>query len=379
MESFSSLTAYLDRITKEFDPGSDTVIRVGHREVYRYRPGYADVESKTPIKGDELYLMWSVSKVVTCAAFMTLVEKGVVRLDDPVAKYRPAFAEARCPDSPPVGDGMTVFNLATMTSGLTYDTDYPELLELKRRIGAPCPTVETAALIARQPLAFEPGTAWRYGLSHDVLAAVCEVAAGERFADYAKRVIFDPLGMKDSTYRPVAEKDKCRIATQYRWDEEKGGLVRTHNSCALVFGPEYDSGGAGLVCSVDDLAVFADALACGGTAENGVSIMKPETVDMWRENRIGTMILKYFDYLAGYGYGLGVRTMTFPEKVDGYAVRGEFGWDGAAGSVVIIDPKNRVSLVSARHLLESPGHTLESLRQYMYEGLVEEGIVSFSN
>lgn len=379
MNSFASLTEYLDGITRDFDPGSDTVIRVGHREIFRHVTGYSDVETKKPLGKDNIYLMWSVSKVVTCAAFMTLVEKGVLKLDDPVAKYLPAFAEARCPGSAPVGDRMKVFHLATMTSGLTYDTDYPELLELKRHVGAPCPTVETSALIARQPLSFEPGTAWRYGLSHDVLAAVCEVAAGERFADYVKRTIFDPLGMKDSTFRPVPEKDKCRIATQYRWDDEKKSLVRTNNSCALIFGDEYDSGGAGLKTTVGDLAVFCDALACGGVGENGARILKSETVDRWRENRIGSMILKYFDYLDGYGYGLGVRTMTDPEKVDGYAVKGEFGWDGAAGSVVIIDPANKVSLVSARHLLESPRHTLESLRQYMYEGLKNEGIVSFKN
>ena len=97
MAEFRALAEYLDELAERSDPGNECVVTVGHDEVFRHRAGYADVESKKPIEGGELYYMWSVSKVATSTAFMTLVERGEVSLDDPVAKYFPQF---RVPGAP---------------------------------------------------------------------------------------------------------------------------------------------------------------------------------------------------------------------------------------------------------------------------------------
>ena len=192
-----------------------------------------------------------------------------------------------------------------------------------------------------------------YGLSHDIVAAVCEIVSGMRFPGFVKARTFDPLGMKHSTF------------------------LLPENE---LFGDEYESGGAGLVSTASDCSLLAEALACGGEGRNGVRILKKETVDDMRRNRLSPELItskgfREFHYLKGYGYGLGVRTLINPHGIrDGYAVPGEFGWDGAAGAVLIADPVNKVSLFYVRHMLEGE-QALEDLRKRMYEGLFEAGLI----
>ena len=383
MAEFRALAKFLDELAEKTDPGNECIVTVGHEEVFRHRAGYADVESKTPITGDELYYMWSVSKVPTCTAFLTLVENGVVSLDDPVSKYIPEFASTRKfaeGGYAPVKREMKLFNLITMTSGLSYDSDFAAFMEMKKDPGNPIRTMDFARAAGSKILSFEPGQAWLYGLSHDILAAVCEAASGMRFSDFVKAKVFDPLGMKDSSFKPVSEDDKRRMATQYRYDWDRSIRVRTNNTNGFIFGDEYESGGAGLVSTASDCSLLAEALANGGVGRNGNRILKAETIDDMRRNRLSPELItskgfREFHYLKGYGYGLGVRTMINPHGIrDGYAVPGEFGWDGAAGSVLLADPENRVSLFYARHMLEG-GTELEDLRPRMYEGLFEAGLI----
>ena len=383
MAEFRSLAEYLDELAKKSDPGNECIVTVGHEEVFRHRAGYADAESKKPIAGDELYYMWSVSKVATSAAFMTLVESGAVSLDDPVSKYIPEFGSMkRFSDGGyvPVRTEMTLYHLITMTSGLSYDSDFAALAAMKKDPENHCFTLDVARATGSKILSFEPGQAWLYGLSHDIIAAVCVVASGMRFSDLVKAKVFDPLGMKDSTFHPIPEEDKARMATQYRYDWDRKIRVRTNNTNGFIFGDEYESGGAGLVSTASDCSLLAEALANGGEGRNGVRILKKETVDDMRRNRLTPELItskgfREFHYLKGYGYGLGVRVMINPHGIrDGYAVPGEFGWDGAAGAVLIADPVNKVSLFYVRHMLE--GETaLEDLRKRMYEGLFEAGII----
>ncbi|MBR6915822.1 MAG: beta-lactamase family protein [Clostridia bacterium] len=383
MAEFRALAEYLDELAERSDPGNECVVTVGHDEVFRHRAGYADVESKKPIEGGELYYMWSVSKVATCSAFMTLVELGEVSLDDPVAKYVPEFgAMRRISDggTVPVKTEMTLFHLITMTSGLSYDSDFPSLEKMKKDPGDPCRTVDVARAAGSKILSFEPGQSWLYGLSHDIIAAVCETVSGMRFSEFVKARIFDPLGMKDSTFHPISEKEKSRMATQYRFDPDRKIRIRTNNTNGFIFGDEYESGGAGLVSTASDCSLLAEALACGGECRGGGRILKKETVDDMRRNRLTPELItskgfREFHYLKGYGYGLGVRTMINPHGIrDGYAVPGEFGWDGAAGAVLIADPVNKVSLFYVRHMLEGE-QALEDLRKRMYEGLFGAGLI----
>lgn len=377
--NFDRLREHLDEMVADGVPGNDCIVTRDHEVLFRHRAGFADKEAGRPISGDELYLMWSVSKVATCTAAVKLIEDGVISLDDPVSKYIEEFGDlkkvVRGPDGSPEKyvtpeNELKVVHLFTMTSGFSYNIDTPAIKEFRQVSNGRCPTVGLARAIAKTPLEFEPGTSWMYGLSHDILAAVAEVASGVRFADLVKELIFDPLGMKNSTFRKPDKKGDCRMAVQYSRDWESKRISRTDNSNFFALGPDHDSGGAGLVSTAEDCALLADALACGGVGASGKRILKEETVRLMATNRLTTeqrycKRFREFHHLKGYGYGLGVRVMLDVSESGGVGTVGEFGWDGAAGSVLLADPEKKISMFYAQHLLNDDNH-LEELRDALY-------------
>lgn len=379
---FTRLDAFLDRLTSWRVPGNDCVIMKDGKVIYRHLSGYADIELGRRIKGDETYNMWSCSKPITCAAALTLVENGTVLLTDAVSKYLPEYKDVKVKHD--LGDGryelvspkreITVRDLFTMASGYDYDTDKSVVNDVKRATDGKCPTREMVRAFAKLPLAAEPGTRWIYGISHDILAGLTEVAAGERFNDYVKRVIFDPLEMKDSTYTAPRCDILDRMARQYSFDYEKERAIPSDNSCGFVFGSDYDSGGAGLVSSVDDYIKFAYAMANGGVGANGKRILSRRTVDLMRENALNEEQMRdiTFGQYCGYGYGLGVRTMVNRSVGGSVGPVGEFGWAGAAGAWVMIDPENNLAAFYCMHMLNNQeDYIVNRLRNIIYNCLDE--------
>ena len=216
------------------------------------------------------------------------------------------------------------------------------------------------------PLGFRPGEMFRYSLCHDVLAAVIEAASGKRFADFMRENIFAPLGMENTYFHlPMAEKEK-RMAELWKWD---GGVMRLFGKAnGFELTENYDSGGAGLISCAEDYAVFADAMACGGTAKNGVRLLRPETVKYMAGDRLSGFVAhpESFGSVvgAGYGYGMGVRVLT-DKSYGAKAPLGEFGWDGAAGSCFSADLENGIGMVFTEHLFcwpEAQGGKVHSRR-----------------
>ncbi|MBQ8752665.1 MAG: beta-lactamase family protein, partial [Clostridia bacterium] len=178
-----------------------------------------------------------------------------------------------------------------------------------------------------------------------VLVAVVEVAAGMRFSDYLQQNIFAPLGMTDITFWPV-EAQKSRIIAQYACNPEKGLIEIEKDIGAFLLSSRYESGGAGLYDNNEELGRFVDAMSCGGVAADGTRILKAETVDMMRAEQLRCFLVNPgFGCGAGpnYGYGFGVRTLLNQNGGERSHV-GEFGWDGAAGAYVLMDPDARVGI-----------------------------------
>ncbi len=360
--NFQRLTDFLDWLPSWRIPGVDMMIAVDGETVYRHQAGWRDREKQLPMTGDELYWIYSASKVITCAAALTLYEQGKYLLSDPVSEYIPAFKDLTVrrvrPDGQtviePAKQAMTIRHLFTMTSGLNYDLAEPQMLEAVKQSGGKAPTVEIAKAIAKRPLMFEPGSHWLYSLSHDVLAAVTEVIAGMPFRDYVQKTIFDPCGMKDSGYHMTDEK-LPRMAQQYRFDDAKGVSEPIGPVNGFIFGSEYDSGGAGMVSSVEDYMRFARMMTRLGVADNGERILSPGTINLMRTNHLNAVQMQDLDWqqFVGYGYGLGVRTMVDRTVCGSNGPVGEFGWGGAAGAYVIIDPENRVTAYYAQHMLNN--------------------------
>ena len=371
--NFKELDSFLEKMPERGFPAMELAVSKDGETVYRKCVGFSDAEKTKPTCPSDIYWIFSATKVVTCTAAMQLIEKGVISLNDPVSKYLPAYATLKVKDK----DGnvtdaksiMTVEHLFTMTGGLSYD--FNSIIEISKEKKLSTPDI--VSLLPQSPLLFEPGTHYKYSLCHDVLAAVVEIASGMRFSEYLKKNIFEPLGMKDIGFRPN-EEQKSRFSALY---SHRGGI----HSCVNIplinrysLSEPYESGGAGLFSTVDEYMKLITALSLGGTAKNGYRVLSEESVRMMGENRLCGDALNDFvtTRLYGYGWGLCGRVHINPTMSLARSPIGEFGWDGAAGAFVMVDPINHVSIYLGTHVINAlyVYHTIHpKIKDMVYEAL----------
>lgn len=376
MMKFPRLTEYIEKLHREKNAVScGMIIYKDHEKIYEHFCGFRDAACTEKANGKTLYNMYSCTKPMTVAAGMMLCERGVISLDDPVAKYLPEIRDAFVIENGEkicVGEKMLVRHLFTMSAGFDYGITSRPVTELVKKTGGTAKTREIVRTFISLPLCSRPGEIFRYSLCHDVLAAVIEAASGKRFADFMRESIFEPLGMENTYFHlPMAEKEK-RMAELYKWDAGKMRLFGKSNAYELT--ANYDSGGAGLISCAEDYAVFADAMACGGVAKNGVRLLSEESVRYMASDRLSGFISQPESFNSvvgkGYGYGLGLRVLT--DKAYGAkAPLGEFGWDGAAGSCFTADPENGIGMIFTEHLFCWPdaqgGKVHVEMRNAFYE------------
>ena len=373
---FSRLTAYLDYLDKLNVPGCDLAVYREHELIYRHQAGHRDLARTAPIRGNEAYFLYSSTKLFTTCAAMQLIEQGKLSLDDPVSAYLPAYAHLTVKDGDavrPAKTVMTVRHLMSMQSGLNYDTQTPAIEKVMEANHQRATTRQIAEAKAEDPLEFDPGTDFQYSFSHDVLAAVIEVASGQRFSAYLREHIWEPLHIHGLALR-INDELRERLCPLYTYDPKTRSLTeRTREEIEERFNPEFESGGGGLIGGVADYVPFADALACGGRGKDGAQILSPETIQLWSANQLCPRGRRTFDGLhrLGYSYALGVRTRV-NDRIGGPGPLGEFGWDGAAGAWVMIDPSNHLSAFFGMHVLNY-GYNFEvihpTLRGLIYEAL----------
>ena len=367
MYTFSSLQKYLDTIpVREKVPGLDCRVWHGGKEVFNYHTGYADKENGKEMKGTEHYFIYSASKPICCAAALHAFEEGKFLMGHPLWWYLHEFKDVKVRSTDENGEvvlknatrEIKIHDLFNMTAGFNYDCGMPQIKEALEKYPS-APTSEIVKAIASRGLDFEPGTRWQYSLCHDVLARLVEAATGERFADYVKRVIFDPLGMTSTTYHATKEQ-LDNMCAQYCFNYSINEPERVELKNGYVFGPDYDSGGAGVVTTVDDYVKFAVALANYGVGLNGARILSKASVNLMRTNTLPVGSQLYDDFSCWmsnheYGYGFGVRTKIGVGRGGNLCSIGEFGWDGAAGFLCSIDPEKNIAIVYAQHML-NPQH-----------------------
>ena len=346
---FQSLADFLDSFLEMGIPWYDITVHQHGRQIWRHSNGFLDPERTVPVAGNERCNMYSCSKPITCAAALQLWEKGAFQLDDALGRYLPEYENmtVRTPDGSivPAENKITIRHLFSMTAGFSYDMSVPSLLRCAKETGGVCPTREMIRALASEPLQFEPGTDWSYSLCHDVLAAFVEVVSGEMFNDYLEKHIFRPLGMKRTTFLlPDSEVDT--LAPQY-WSGKDGIREGTKRRDPYVPGPGYASGGAGCVSTLEDYILFADALLRDG------AVLKKDTIRMMCEPQMPEIGLRNF-WIPGYTYGLGVRT-PLPDSP-----ATDFGWGGAAGALLVVDPVRDVSAFYLQHVRESPNATMRT-------------------
>ncbi|MBB6670409.1 serine hydrolase domain-containing protein [Cohnella nanjingensis] len=379
--NFSRLTAYLDTFYSEKNiPGLGVAMYHRHQPVYEHYAGFSDVENQVPFGRDSIFRLYSATKVVTCTALLQLLEQGKYKLTDPLYAYIPEFEQMLVRH--PLSDGkeeliparhpITIEHLFTMTAGIeTIHTD-----AVRRTVaenGGEGPTLAVVKALAQEPLAFEPGSHFKYTVCHDVLGALLEVIAGQTFGQYLQEHLFDPLGMKDTSFRLRDESRFCKLYNRFNGQTHRAESIG--ETFALQPGRGYESGGGGLYSTVPDYMVFAEALCNDGLAPSGARILRPETVNAMRSDRLSPAARQDFARFGGgsklgYSYGLGVRTLVNREDNNSLSQNGEFGWDGARGCYVVIDPESEVTLFYAQQENGSPWYRWHgTVRNYAYASI----------
>lgn len=370
---FTNLKNFMDYMAYNRTVGNAVEVYYRGKSVFQYASGYSDLENKVQLNGDELFYIYSCSKITTVVAGTQLLEQGHFLLNDPLYEYIPEFREMYIKTTEgnlkKAETPITVGDLFSMTAGFSYDLETNGFKKAKELTNGKMNTVDVIKCVAKDPLCFEPGSRWQYSICHDVLAALISVISGKNFRDYVKENIFDPLNMTQSYYH-LNDTIEKRMAKQYCFvgeNEQAMNLVEAQKcgntkegkfqnvglSNSFILGEEYDSGGAGIITSVADYAKLMAALANKGTGLTGERILSDYAVTLMQTNRLTPEQLHTFDWphLAGCGYGLGVRTHISPAQSGVFSNLGEFGWGGAAGATAIIDPSIDLGIFYVQHTL----------------------------
>ncbi len=389
--NFDKLKNLLDNFVSDgYAPGNSVLVYLKGNKVFEYSCGYSDVKNQISMTGNEYVYLYSCSKIATVTAALQLFEQGRFLLDDPLYMYIPEFRDMCFKDKEgnifPAQNHITIKNLFNMTAGFSYNTKLDYMKKAYTLTDGKMTTGTVIKCLAEEPLFFEPGERFDYSMCHDVLAYLVEVISGKKFSHYVKENIFDPLKMDSCVYHMTPEIKKD-MAVQYRFypegntteqdivsaqaccsaKEGRFGDVGLNNS--LIFGDEYDSGGAGIISRPPDYVKLAVALSNFGTADTGERILSPQTVELMRTNTLDENQIKSYNWksLSGYGYGLGVRTMMDRAKGGSLSNIGEFGWGGAAGSSVHIDPEIGLAVLYTKHTLNPrESYYMPRLRNSVY-------------
>lgn len=370
--------------------------------VYRASLGLADVERKAPLRDDAVFRIYSMTKPVTSVALMSLVEEGLIALDDPVAKYIPSFANLGVFAAgvgpfatTPMARPMQVVDLMRHTSGLTYGFQSRTNLDAayrKLETENPHKPRDLEAFIeelSKLPLEFSPGEAWNYSVSTDVCGYLVQKLAGKPLGEVLKERIFDPLKMADTGFYVRADQ-KSRFTACYSASptgpmdlqaKPTGQLTLNDDPKKSPFlkPPPMESGGGGLVSTTDDYLRFANMLANGGELE-GARILSPMTLRLMRANHLPggqdlTQLSKSLfseSTYAGIGFGLGFAVVFDPPKTLIPCSRGEFYWGGAASTAFWVDPVEHITVVFMTQLMPSATYPIRrELRTLVYSALME--------
>jgi CubicO group peptidase (beta-lactamase class C family) len=359
--------------------GSVTIVarrgRVAHFEAL----GLMDREAKTAMRKDAIFRIASMSKPITGVAILMLMEEGKLRLTDPVSRFIPEFkntqvamlknpaaanapaaasaagaAGRRAPEiyTVPASREVTIRDLMTHTSGLSSGgAGAAEAARL-----APRNTSENLATyipkLGAAPLDFQPGTAWRYSAlaGIEVLGRIVEIASGLTFDRFLQERLFTPLGMKDTTFVPSADR-MPRVVTLY---ERAEGTLRRIETPGWLSTKTFFSGGGGLWSTAEDYLQFAQMLANGGEL-NGHRILSPRTVDVMATNHVRDLYRGTAGNAEGSGFGLTVEVMIDNVAANARKSNGSFGWGGAFGTYYWVDRKEQLAAVM---MIQTPFNAL---------------------
>ena len=325
--------------------GIATMVARRGRLVHWDAVGFRDVESQVALERNDIFRICSMSKPVTSVAVMMLVEEGALALDDPVSRALPAFEHIKVYEDGELVDPsqpITIRDMLGHTSGLTYGLfGTTHVDSLYRAANVLSGDLESLVeKVTALPLLAHPGSMWNYSLSTDVLGRVIEVTSGQALDEFLAARIFEPLGMRDTAFFVPPEKT-VRFTTTYTALPD-GSLRAGFGGCGTYDAkPALLSGGGGLVSTAADYVRFAQMLLDEGELQ-GVSLLRPETVDVMRTNRLPNSLIPIrlgpMWEAPGYGFGLGFSVLTDADATPYGDNVGVFRWWGYGSTYFWIDP-----------------------------------------
>ena len=391
-ERLGRIDGWMERLVAEGKLAglSITVSRRG-RTAYARAEGRADLARGTPFTLDTITRIYSMTKPLTSVAVMMLFEEGRFQLDDPVARFLPEFSEMRVLtggnrikfDSEPARRPITIRDLLTHTSGLTYGFMEATLVdELYRRNGVDfhlpdASLAEVVGRVARLPLLSQPGEQWNYSVATDVLGHLVAVVSGQDFADFLRARVIAPLGMVDTDFF-VPPAKLPRLAANYTLFRDRS--LKLYDDCVdtpYARPPAIASGGGGLVSTAADYLRFCRFIL-GGGALDGTRLLGRKTVALMLANHLGgdlaSMGTPRFaeSSYTGIGFGLGFSVMLDPARAQILGSPGEVAWGGVASTAFWIDPAEDMAVVLLTQLVPSSALPIRrELRVLTYAALVD--------
>jgi CubicO group peptidase (beta-lactamase class C family) len=391
-----------EHLTRNYiDPGKIAgcqiaVTRHGH-PAYNAVFGKMDLERDKPLTEDTIFRIYSMTKPITSVALMTLFERGLFQLDDPVERFFPEWKNQRVWVSgegedtvtEPLDRPVSMRDMLCHTGGLTYGGGLPGVgiqhpvdkvyRALKvRSMGGADTLPEFMAKLAQVPLLYQPGTKWMYSLSTDVCGALVERISGVPFEQYLQQVIFAPLGMVDTAFQVAPEKAH-RFAANYRRNPDKTLSVIDDPATSAYLEPaKFLSGGGGLTGTVADYMRFCEMLRRGGELD-GARILGPRTLDLMTRNHLPDnqdlteFALGSFSETSnkGVGFGLGFAS-TMDVVTTGGLGEGDYYWGGAASTIFWVDPHEDLSVVFMTQLMPSGTFNFRGqLKNIIYSAMVD--------
>jgi CubicO group peptidase (beta-lactamase class C family) len=366
------------------------VVRRGETIHFEAR-GVLDLASRRPMQTDSIFRIFSMTKPVTAAAVMLVLEEGKLLIDDPIADYLPEFSQTRvCIRETANGlqladldRPITVRHLLTHTSGLTYpqavsaswepDSIVARLYTTAGVMRGDEPLAEKVPRLARLPLVHQPGAGWNYGMSIDVLGRLVEVLSGQTFGAFLRQRLFEPLGMVSSGFYVDADK-LDRLATGYTYGERGlepivGGLLAD-----VSRPPRFEMPGGGLVSTAMDYARFAQMLVNGG-ALDGARVLGPKTVELMLSSQMTRdqvpFVPRTWPFREGYGMAFGGRTLIDVAASGLPGTLGSYTWQGAWNTDFWADPREQLVGVVMLQRVGGYARPGELMRVLTYQALMD--------
>jgi len=375
-----------DQVAQGKIPGAILLIQQHGKPVYHEFFGVRDVATKQPMTDDTIFRLFSMTKPITSVVAMQLIEQGKLKLDDPVAKYIPSFADVKVGVEKKADDGtktlelvpvkrpVTILDLMTQTSGITYGFYGNSMVRLAYRdakiYDGDFDNAEFAERIAKLPLAEQPGTLWDYGHSTDILGRIMEVASGKSLLAIEKQELLDPLHMGETTFY-VTDPEKQKLIAKPMPNDSDFRVGFTGYADVPM---KWESGGGGMVSSLADVARFSQMLLIG-RAQDGKRYLSPKTFENMTSDHIGPGSGVGRDYFYfpgdgfGFGLGFGVRTDPGNAKPPPAGSLGEIKWDGASGCLFVVDHKQDMFFVLLEQTPSERQKIQPAVKRLIYEAM----------